>query len=232
MLRRPGFCTLFGGGFAAPSRHLGKATPHDGNAVRSFPGKSRKTGDLGRFSLYGGNALKFPLYCLAYAAADGCRLSLPAASGCRPCRPENRGPWPLFPVWWNALKFPLYCLAYAAGGGCRLSLPDSSVALRRQLPFHGSLLRFRTMSPLKGEVGAKRAEGFETRRIRELEFMVPEFVARTGGSNRVQAQPAGGRESVLLRGGCADRSFSGEPRKTEEIDHSNLWRSISCAIAR
>ena len=29
------------------------------------------------------------------------------------------------------------------------------------------------------------------RRIRELEFMVPEFVARTGGSNRVQAQPAG-----------------------------------------
>ena len=186
MLRRPGFCTLFGGGFAAPSRHLGKATPHDGNAVRSFPGKSRKTGDLGRFSLYGG----------------------------------------------NALKFPLYCLAYAAGGGCRLSLPDSSVALRRQLPFHGSLLRFRTMSPLKGEVGAKRAEGFETRRIRELEFMGPEFVARTGGSNRVQAQPAGGRESVLLRGGCADRSFSGEPRKTEEIDRSNLWRSISCAIAR
>ena len=88
------------------------------------------------------------------------------------------------------------------------------------------------MSPLKGEVGAKRAEGFETRRIRELEFMVPEFVARTGGSNRVQAQPAGGRESVFLRGGCADRSFSGEPQKTEEIDRSNLWRSISCAIAR
>ena len=49
------------------------------------------------------------------------------------------------------------------------------------------------MSPLKGEVGAKRAEGFETRRIRELEFMVPEFVARTGGSNRVQAQPAGSK---------------------------------------
>ena len=72
---------------------------------------------------------------------------------------ENRRPWPLFPVWWNALKFPLYCLAYAAAGGCRLSLPDSSVALRRQFPFHGSLLRFRTMSPLKGEVGAKRAEG-------------------------------------------------------------------------
>ena len=88
------------------------------------------------------------------------------------------------------------------------------------------------MSPLKGEVGAKRAEGFETRRIRELEFMVPEFVARTGDSNRVQAQPAGGRESVFLRGGCADRSFSGESRKTEEIDRSNLWRSISCAIAR
>ena len=192
------------------------ATPHDGNAVRSFPGKSRKTGEIGNSNLW------FPISSIEPAAA----------SGRRPCRPENRGPWPLFPVWWNALKFLLYCLAYAAGGGCSLSLPDSSVALRRQLPFHGSLLRFRTMSPLKGEVGAKRAEGFETRRIRELEFMVPEFVARTGGSNRVQAQPAGGRESVLLRGGCADRSFSGESRKTEEIDRSNLWRSISCAIAR
>ena len=28
------------------------------------------------------------------------------------------------------------------------------------------------------------------RRIRELQFMVPEFVARTGGSQCVQAQPA------------------------------------------
>ena len=87
------------------------------------------------------------------------------------------------------------------------------------------------VSPERGG-GREAGGGFETRRIRELEFMVPEFVARTGGSNRVQAQPAGGRESVFLRGGCADRSFSGESRKTEEIDRSNLWRSISCAIAR
>ena len=39
------------------------------------------------------------------------------------------------------------------------------------------------------------------RRIRELKFMVPEFVARTGGSNRVQAQPAGSRwQSALPTG--------------------------------
>ena len=65
------------------------------------------------------------------------------------------------------------------------------------------------MSPLKGEVAAKRAEGFETRRIRELEFMVPEFVARTGGSNRVQAQPAG-------------RSFPGKSRKIADLGRFNL----------
>ena len=32
--------------------------------------------------------------------------------------------------------------------------------------------------------------GIARRRIRELEFMVPEFVDRPGGSKRVQAQPA------------------------------------------
>ena len=42
------------------------------------------------------------------------------------------------------------------------------------------------------------------RRIRELQFVVPEFVDRTGGSNRVRAQPA--NPSVA----CGDSSpFSG-----------------------
>ena len=156
--------------------------PRGGCADYRFPGKSRKTGEIGNSNLWfpissiepavasgcrpcrpenrrpwplfpvWRNALKFPLYCLVCAAAGGCRLSLPAASGRRPCRPENRRNRPLQ---FMAVDFVYYC---AAAGGCRLSLPDSSVALRRQLPFHGSLLRFRTVSPLSGEAHFARRE--------------------------------------------------------------------------
>ena len=53
--------------------------------------------------------------------------------------------------------------------------------------------------------------GIARRRIRELEFMVPEFVDRTGGSNRVQAQPAQ-RHLVIVwlelrRGGAQTCAF-------------------------
>ncbi len=47
------------------------------------------------------------------------------------------------------------------------------------------------MPPLKGEVPAKQAEGFNLRRIREVQFMLPEFVARPGGSKRNRALPGG-----------------------------------------
>ena len=42
--------------------------------------------------------------------------------------------------------------------------------------------------------------GIARRRIRELEFMVPEFVDRTGGSRWVQAQPANPSQTVKKLG--------------------------------
>ena len=150
--------------------------PGGGCADYRFPGKSRKTGGIGNSNLWfpissiepavasgcrpcrPENRRNRPLQSMAVdfvcccAAAGGCRLSLPAASGCRPCRPENRRNRPLQ---FMAVDFVCCC---AAAGGCRLSLPDPSVALRRQLSFHGSLLRFRTVSPLSGEAQFTRRE--------------------------------------------------------------------------
>ena len=53
--------------------------------------------------------------------------------------------------------------------------------LWRQLPFQGSLDRIDRASPERG--GARKAGGgVLRRRIRKLQFMVPEFVERIGGS--------------------------------------------------
>ena len=61
-----------------------------------------------------------------------------------------------------------------------------------RLPFQGRCGRT-DMPPLKGEVPAKRAEGFIPRRIREVQSMLPEFVDRTGGSEWVSARPTGSK---------------------------------------
>ena len=46
------------------------------------------------------------------------------------------------------------------------------------------------------------------RRIREVQFMLPEFVDRTGGSNRVQAQPAGSKWNRALPGAAGSACLS------------------------
>ena len=57
--------------------------------------------------------------------------------------------------------------------------------------------------------------GIARRRIRELQFMVPEFVDRTRGSNRVQAQPAGSnRQSALPTG---SRWVQAQPAYSQSI---------------
>ena len=48
---------------------------------QEFFGEFRKTAEIGNFNLW------FPISSPEPAAASGCRLSLPAASGSRPCRP-------------------------------------------------------------------------------------------------------------------------------------------------
>ena len=49
----------------------------------------------------------------------------------------------------------------------------------------------RSLPQLASAVPTLNPQGnLRIRRIRELKFMVPEFVARTGGSQCVQAQPA------------------------------------------
>ena len=59
----------------------------------------------------------------------------------------------------------------------------------------------------------------ENRRIRELESMVPEFVARTGGSRWVSALPTGSRWNRALP--CPRRQsrheFSGNPGKPQTL---------------
>ncbi len=50
----------------------------------------------------------------------------------------------------------------------------------------------------------------ENRRIREIQFMLPEYVVRTGGSKCVQAQPAGSKWNQALPG-RALRGFSDRP---------------------
>ena len=46
---------------------------------------------------------------------------------------------------------------------------------------------------LKGEVPAVRAVGFGIRRLRELQFMVPEVVKRMRGSKWLSAPPTGSK---------------------------------------
>ena len=90
----------------------------------------------------------------------------------------------------------------------------------------------------------------ENRRIRELQFMVPEFVDRMRGSQWMQAQPAGNSRKTAEFGNsnlwfpnsspepAAARacrlSLPGTPGKTAEFGSSNLWlpnSSIGCAAA-
>ena len=70
------------------------------------------------------------------------------------------------------LWFPNSSTELAAASGCRLSLPESAAptCVFRGIP--------------------------ENRRIRELEFMVSEFVDRTGGSKWLSALPTGGSKWV------------------------------------
>ena len=86
--------------------------------------------------------------------------------------------------------------------------------------------------------GGREADGgVQSHRIRELQFMVPEFVDRmrgnrwqsalpTGGSNRMQAQPAGSRWNRALPGGGARPSIRRESCGFGDLGRFNLWRPM------
>ena len=73
----------------------------------------------------------------------------------------------------------------------------------------------------------RRAEGFNPRRIREVQFMLPEFVDRIGGSRWVSALPTGSKwlsalptgsrwvQAQPARVGRADMRFPGDSGKPE-----------------
>ena len=75
------------------------------------------------------------------------------------------------------LWFPNSSTEPAEAGGCRLSLPGGSKCVQAQ-PAGASPSRGGQCPPVNPQ------EILRIRRIRELQFMVPEFVASTGGSKR------------------------------------------------
>ena len=95
------------------------------------------------------------------------------------------------------------------------------------------------------EGGREADGGVQSHRIRELQFMVPEFVDRmrgnrwqsalpTGGSNRMQAQPAGSRWNRALPGGGAASQSAGNPADSKTLAaliYGGQRSSIGCAAA-
>ena len=67
--------------------------------------------------------------------------------------------------------------------------------LRRQLPFQESLYGV-LMPPLKGEVPAVRAEGFQNADLGRSNLWRPMVVTRTGGSKWQSALPTGASSCV------------------------------------
>ena len=67
--------------------------------------------------------------------------------------------------------------------------------------------------PLKGEVSAKRTEGFKTEDLGRSNLWRPMVVDRMRGSKWLSALPTGN----------ADQRFPGESRKTAEFGNLNLW---------
>ena len=94
--------------------------------------------------------------------------------------------------------------------------------------------------PLKGEVPAKQAVEFESRRIRRLQFMADEFVSEpAAGSGCRPSRPAASGSRLSLPEPPPARPsrqrrqvFSGSSRKTAEFGEFNLCFPNSCAIRR
>ena len=84
---------------------------------------------------------------------------------------------------------------------CRQKIRRKFLRIRRPRPLQGMAADGRRQDA-RQQVGAGSAcrEVPGNRRIRELQFMVPEFVARTGGSRWNRALPGGGQRSSI---GCA-----------------------------
>ena len=70
-------------------------------------------------------------------------------------------------------------------------------------------------SPERGG-GCEADGGVQSHRIRELEFMVPEFVDRTGGSQWNRALPGGSARPSIRRESCG---FG-------DLGRFNLWRPM------
>ena len=81
----------------------------------------------------------------------------------------------------------------AKGGSFRRGQPLSR--FQRQLPFQGSHGRA-DMPPLKGEVPAVRAEGFQNADLGRSNLWRPMVVTRTGGSKWQSALPTGASSCV------------------------------------
>ena len=205
--------------------------PAVGNADRSFPGSPGKPENSGA-----------PIYGSRIRRQD-VRQQVGAGSACREF-PENRRirelqfMAPEFVArmrgskWVQAqpagksretgefgnsnLWFPNSSIGCAAASGCRLNLPGTPGKPQNSgTPIYGSRIR-RQNRRQQVCAGSACREFPENRRIRELQFMAPEFVARMRGSKWVQAQPAG------------------KSRETGEFGSSNLWlpnSSPGCAAA-
>ncbi len=93
---------------------------------------------------------------------------------------------------------------------------NPSVACSDSSPFRGALIAS-NMPLLKGEVPAAQAVGFGIRRLRELQFMVPEVVKRMRGSKWLSAPPTGSRwvqaQPARPRNPCGAVDSSFKPRR-------------------
>ena len=148
-----------GAAVCARRRRQSPQSARVGSADQRFPEEIWKSADPEGFNLWPSGS------SIECAAAGGCRLGLPGMSF--PGIPENRRNQPLQSMAADFVCYP------AAAGACRLSLPAAS----------GS-------RPCRPAAPAINPQGIlRIRRIRELQFMVPEFVARTGGSKWQSALP-------------------------------------------
>ena len=103
--------------------------------------------------------------------------------------------------------------------------------MQRQQPSVGSvrqpLSRFQRQLPFQGSC-REAGGGIGSRRLREVQFMLPEVVLRTRGSNRVPAQPAG---LVSCRSNGSSSASSGivPDRPERSPSHGRRrWFPLSC----
>ena len=140
----------------------------------TFSGESRKTGEFGKFNVC------FPNSSPESAAASECRLGLLGGNVSRQRRPaisaelrgfEDLGRFNLWrPMVVNRTRGSKWMQALPAGSK-RVQAQRTSQSPAATVPLSGEPHGRATMPPLKGEVPAIQAVGFELRRPWPLQFM-------------------------------------------------------------